>query len=145
MADPNRRSSPLKWILIGCGCALLAVLAGVGSCVALIGVGAAMAKKEYEACAAAGQAYLFSNADVKKEAGAVSKAESSFLGSRLVNDKAHINFAVQAEKGAGSAIVHLVKRGGAWTAVGCSLTLAGTSTEVGEKVDIPQTRSDWDD
>jgi hypothetical protein len=145
MAEQARPSSPLKWILIGCGCMIGVVIVGLAGCGVLGYLAVRAAKQEYEAAAGAGSAFLTADAAVRREFGTVSKAESNFLGSALVNDKAQINFSVETQKGRGTAVVHLVKRGGAWAAVGCSVAVGAASIDVGEKVDIPRTSADWDD
>lgn len=144
---PRKGSSPMKLVLIGCGCILGLVLAALGSCAALTWWGVGKLKEYHASVAAAGEPYLRENG---KAAGEVrSITPRTWMEGRIhrVNDggSARIAYDIVTDKGSGTADVWLEYRDGKWVPVGLEIVIGSETIDVGRKIEIPESSSSWDD
>ncbi len=106
-APPQKSGGALKWILIGCGCVLLLVLAAIGSCVAF-GVWAVnKGMQTVKAWQDLGDTRIKGNAVVEKQIGKVASVQLAARRNerRQTQGRIFVPFIVTGEKG--EAVVEL--------------------------------------
>jgi hypothetical protein len=133
MTDPVPPKTPKarKWILWGCGCGVLLVVVLSG----VFGFAFWRIKKATDELAGIGAAYVAGRPEVSAELGTVRKVEPRPLPIRMEmkddQGEALFGYTVTGAKGAGEAVVFLVKSAGSWQAVGARLEVGGKAVSIG--------------
>lgn len=128
--QPPRKSSPVKWILLGCGCITVGGIAAIGL---VTWFGLKMIGKIGDE----GAAYLRAQPEVVRELGTLSLVERRTMPMdvQIRNDSgsAYFEYVLTGSQATGEAKVWMTLEGGKWRGTGIVLT-----TSSGKRVDIGQ-------
>ncbi len=147
MPEQPKKSSALKWILIGCAAVVALGVLCTGSC---FGGCYWLLKSLVEEASPAGVAHLKAQTRVTDELGALTKVEARLMGSNVqkINSggSAEIAYDIVGTKGTATALVWMTRVAGTWTVAGYEVTTSsGKVIRDGHRVEIKSGSSGWDD
>ncbi len=118
-AAPPRKSSAMKWVLIGCGGLLLLALLCAGGC-GLLGW---YAYKQLQPIIEETQTFMKANNVIMEEMGKLDDNQGFTMTKfDIKNDTGRIEATLRGAKGSGTVVVNLRKRGDRWKIVDGTLT-----------------------
>ncbi|HUR38627.1 MAG TPA: hypothetical protein VM222_04010 [Planctomycetota bacterium] len=144
-APAPKSSSPIRWILLGCGLVTLLGILGAGGLAGIF----YLVYKGSEDTAKIGEAYLRSAPELRNAIDEHASVERNWMGWNVsvVNDGGNANFTYTIQHDDGrptEARVWLIRSAGRWRAVGARVRPpAGERIEIGRPPEEHH-RSDWD-